>query len=246
MRKNLKLKRFTHTIVKYRSNRKLHMSDDHERSSLDKQTALSGKIEAAYELMADDKDDEAAELWTEIAEDIWPVIDEVIAGLGLDKKPTADKVDRSYDKPYDLNGVLTDADIALAYAKKNEERLAFNRRFLATFDTTKEDYQYNSAKQAIAESLNRLGRYEECDAFLKSWKEEDPDEAYPDFVGLRCLYERKADPARLKELCDTYMEKKDFKGPSEDVRSIFEMIAIIYGELGEEELQKKAEARMNA
>ena len=42
------------------------------------------------------------------------------------------------------------------------------------------------------------------------------------------------------------MEKKDFKGPSEDIRSIFEMIAIIYGELGEEELQKKAEARMNA
>ena len=225
---------------------KQRMSDDHERSSLQKQIVLDGKIKLAYELMADDKDEEAADVWTEIAVEIWPVIDDVAAELNSDKKPTEDKIDRSYEKEYDLNSVLADADVALANARKHEERLAFNRRLLATFDTTKEDYQYNGAKQAIAESLNGLGRYEECDAFLKSWKEEDPDEAYPDFVSLRCMYERKADPAVLKELCDRYMEKNDFKGPSEDVRSIFEMIAIIYGELGEEELQKKAEERMNA
>ncbi|MBR2675323.1 MAG: hypothetical protein IKE28_00235 [Solobacterium sp.] len=221
------------------------MSDDHERSIGEKQILISGKIKQVYELMGDDKEEEAADLWVEIAEEIWPVIDGVIAELKMDKKPTEDKVDRSYDKEYDLNSVLADADVALAYSNRNEERLRFNRRLLATFDTSKEDYQYSSAKQAIAESLNGLGRYEECDAFLKEWKEEDPDEVYSDFVGLRCLYERKQDPEQLKKLCDFYMERKEFNAPSEDVRSLYEMIAIIYGELGEEELQKKAEERMN-
>lgn len=221
------------------------MSDDHERSIGEKQILLGSKIKQAYELMGDDKDEEAADLWAEIAEEIWPVIDGVIAELGMDKKPTEDKVDRSYDKEYDLNNVLADADMALANSGRNEERLRFNRRLLETFDTSKEDYQYSSAKQAIAESLNGLGRYEECDAFLKDWKEEDPDEVYSDFVGLRCLYERKQDPEKLKKLCDLYMGRKNFNAPSEDVRSLYEMIAIIYGELGEEELQKKAEERMN-
>lgn len=221
------------------------MSDDHERSIGEKQILLGSKIKQAYELMGDDKDEEAADLWAEIAEEIWPVIDGVIAELGMDKKPTEDKVDRSYDKEYDLNNVLADADMALANSGRNEERLRFNRRLLETFDTSKEDYQYSSAKQAIAESLNGLGRYEECDAFLKDWKEEDPDEVYSDFVGLRCMYERKQDPEKLKKLCDLYMGRKNFNAPSEDVRSLYEMIAIIYGELGEEELQKKAEERMN-
>ena len=221
------------------------MSDDHERSIGEKQILLGSKIKQAYELMGDDKDEEAADLWGEIAEEIWPVIDGVIAELGMDKKPTEDKVDRSYDKEYDLNNVLADADMALANSGRNEERLRFNRRLLETFDTSKEDYQYSSAKQAIAESLNGLGRYEECDAFLKDWKEEDPDEVYSDFVGLRCMYERKQDPEKLKKLCDLYMGRKNFNAPSEDVRSLYEMIAIIYGELGEEELQKKAEERMN-
>jgi tetratricopeptide (TPR) repeat protein len=221
------------------------MSDDHERSIGEKQILLGSKIKQAYELMGDDKDEEAADLWAEIAEEIWPVIDGVIAELGMDKKPTEDKVDRSYDKEYDLNNVLADADMALANSGRNEERLRFNRRLLETFDTSKEDYQYSSAKQAIAESLNGLGRYEECDAFLKEWKEEDPDEVYSDFVGLRCMYERKQDPEKLKKLCDLYMGRKNFNAPSEDVRSLYEMIAIIYGELGEEELQKKAEERMN-
>lgn len=221
------------------------MSDDHERSIGEKQILLGSKIKQAYELMGDDKDEEAADLWAEIAEEIWPVIDGVIAELGMDKKPTEDKVDRSYDKEYDLNNVLADADMALANSGRNEERLRFNRRLLETFDTSKEDYQYSSAKQAIAESLNGLGRYEECDAFLKDWKEEDPDEVYSDFVGLRCMHERKQDPEKLKKLCDLYMGRKNFNAPSEDVRSLYEMIAIIYGELGEEELQKKAEERMN-
>ena len=221
------------------------MSDDHERSIGEKQILLGGKIQQAYELMGDDKDEEAADLWAEIAEEIWPVIDGVIAELRMDKKPTEDKVDRSYDKEYDLNNVLADVDMALANSGRNEERLRFNRRLLETFDTSKEDYQYSSAKQAIAESLNGLGRYEECDAFLKEWKEEDPDDVYTDFVGLRCLYERKQDPERLKKLCDLYMERTNFNAPSEDVRSLYEMIAIIYGELGEEKLQKKAEERMN-
>ena len=221
------------------------MSDDHERSIGEKQILLGSKIKQVYELMGDDKDEEAADLWAEIAEEIWPVIDGVIAELGMDKKPTEDKVDRSYDKEYDLNNVLADADMALANSGRNEERLRFNRRLLETFDTSKEDYQYSSAKQAIAESLNGLGRYEECDAFLKEWKEEDPDEVYSDFVGLRCLHERKQDSEKLKKLCDLYMGRKNFNAPSEDVRSLYEMIAIIYGELGEEELQKKAEERMN-
>ena len=221
------------------------MSDDHERSIGEKQILLGSKIKQVYELMGDDKDEEAADLWAEIVEEIWPVIDGVIAELGMDKKPTEDKVDRSYDKEYDLNNVLADADMALANSGRNEERLRFNRRLLETFDTSKEDYQYSSAKQAIAESLNGLGRYEECDAFLKEWKEEDPDEVYSDFVGLRCLHERKQDSEKLKKLCDLYMGRKNFNAPSEDVRSLYEMIAIIYGELGEEELQKKAEERMN-
>ncbi len=221
------------------------MSDDHERSIGEKQILLGGKIKQVYELMGEDKEEEATDLWAEIAEEIWPVIDAVIAELGMDKKPTEDKVDRSYEKDYDLNSVLADADVALAYGKKNEERLRFNRRLLSTFDTSKEDYQYSSAKQAIAESLNGLGRYVECDDFLRDWKDEDPDEVYSDFVGLRCLYERKQDPERLKKLCDFYMNRKEFhNAPSEDVRSLFEMIAIIYGELGEEELQKQAEERM--
>ena len=222
------------------------MSDDHERSSLDRQTAVSGKIGKAYELQAEDKKEEAAELWAEIAVEIWPVIDDVIVGLKLDRKPSEDKVDRSYDKPYDLNSVLADADVALADAKKYEERLSFNRRILLTFNTDREDYQYNGAKQAIAESLNGLGRYEACDEFLKDWKDEDPNDFYVDFVALRCQYERKEEPSRLKALCDRYMEKKEFNAPIEDVRSIFEMISIIYGELGETELQKEAEERMNA
>ena len=74
------------------------MSDDHERSIGEKQILLGSKIKQAYELMGDDKDEEAADLWAEIAEEIWPVIDGVIAELGMDKKPTEDKVDRSYDK----------------------------------------------------------------------------------------------------------------------------------------------------
>ena len=95
------------------------MNDDHERSRvLDRQIALSGLIEKAYELTGDDKDEEALDLWLDIAKDIWTVIDDVIASLGRDKKPTEDKVDRSYDKSYDLNDVLSDVDVTLANAKK--------------------------------------------------------------------------------------------------------------------------------
>ncbi len=62
------------------------MTDDHERSKLlDQQTALSGLIQKAYALMSEDKDEEAAEVWADIAEDIWPVIDGVIKTLGLNK-----------------------------------------------------------------------------------------------------------------------------------------------------------------
>ena len=223
------------------------MSDDHERSKLlEKQTAVSGLIEKAYDLMREDKDEEAAEIWVDIAEDIWPVIDGVIETLGKDKKPTEDKVDRSYDKPYDLNDVLSDADVTLAYAKKYEERLAFNQRMLATFDMSSERNQYFSCQQAIAESLNGLGRYDECDAHLKDWKHENEKEVYPDFVRLRCLYERKADSAKLKELADSYMAIEEIDAPHEDVMMLYEMIALIYADLGESELQQEAEERMNA
>ena len=223
------------------------MSDDHERSKLlEKQTAVSGLIEKAYSLMSEDRDEEAVDVWVEISEDIWPVIDGVIETLGLDKKPTEDKVDRSYDKEYDLNDVLSDADVSLAFAKKYEERLAFNRRLLATFDMSSERNQYFSAQQAIAESLNGLGRYEECDEGLKQWKHENEKEVYPDFVRLRCLYERKQNPEELKELADSYMAIKEIDAPHEDVMMLYEMIALIYGDLGEEELRKEAEERMNA
>ncbi len=223
------------------------MTDDHDRSKLlERQTAVSGLIEKAYALMQDDKDEEAVEIWVDIAEDIWPVIDGVIENLGLDRKPTEDKVDRSYEKPYDLNDVLSDADVTLAYAKKNEERLAFNRRLLDTFDTSEERNQYFSSKQAIAESLNGLGRYEECDAVLKEWKEENTNEVYPDFVRLRCLYDRKADPEKLKKLADAFMAIEEYDAPYEDVMMLYEMIALIYADLGETELQQKAEQRMNA
>ena len=223
------------------------MNDDHERSRvLDRQIALSGLIEKAYELTGDDKDEEALDLWLDIAKDIWTVIDDVIASLDKDKKPTEDKVDRSYDKSYDLNDVLSDVDVTLANAKKYEERLAFNRRLLDTFDMSSERNQYFSAKQAIAESLNGLGRYEECDEGLKDWKHENDEEVYPDFVRLRCLYERKADNEKLKELADSYMAREEIDAPHEDVMMLYEMIALIYAELGETELQQEAEERMNA
>lgn len=220
------------------------MTDDHERSRLKKETAISGLVEKVYDLMAEDRDEEATEVWVEIAEHIWPLIDDVIAGLSLDKKPTEDKVDRSYDKPYDLNSVLADADVALAYGKKHEERLAFSRRFLDTFDVSKERYQDISARQAIAESLNGLERYEECDRFLKQWKEENPAEVYPDFVYLRCLCDRK-DLEKARQLADKYMTVDEFDAPMEDVRMLYEMASLIYGELGEEELRQKAEEKMN-
>ena len=223
------------------------MTDDHERSKLlDQQTALSGLIQKAYALMSEDKDEEAAEVWADIAEDIWPVIDGVIKTLGLNKKPTEDKVDRSYDKPYDLNDVLSDADVALAYAKKYEERLAFNRRLLDAFDTSGERNQYFSAKQAIAESLNGLGRYGECDQFLNDWKSENIKEVYPDFVKLRCLYDRRPDNQRMKSLADSYMVIEEIDAPHEDVMMLYEMVALIYADLGEKELQAEAEERMNA
>ena len=223
------------------------MNDDHERSRvLDRQIALSGLIEKAYELTGDDKDEEALDLWLDIAKDIWTVIDDVIASLDKDKKPTEDKVDRSYDKSYDLNDVLSDVDVTLANAKKYEERLAFNRRLLDTFDMSSERNQYFSAKQAIAESLNGLERYEECDEGLKDWKHENDEEVYPDFVRLRCLYERKADNEKLKELADSYMAREEIDAPHEDVMMLYEMIALIYAELGETELQQEAEERMNA
>ncbi len=223
------------------------MNDDHERSRvLDRQIALSGLIEKAYELTGDDKEEEALDLWLDIAKDIWAVIDDVIASLGKDKKPTEDKVDRSYDKSYDLNDVLSDVDVTLANAKKYEERLAFNRRLLDTFDMSSERNQYFSAKQAIAESLNGLGRFEECDEGLKDWKHENDEEVYPDFVRLRCLYERKADNEKLKELADSYMAREEIDAPHEDVMMLYEMIALIYAELGETELQQEAEERMNA
>ncbi|MBQ9328025.1 MAG: hypothetical protein IJ225_05770 [Solobacterium sp.] len=223
------------------------MTDDHERSKLlDRQTALSGLIENVYELMGEDKEGEAAEVWAEIAEDIWPVIDGVVTELNLDKKPTEDKIDRSYDKPYELNSVLADADVALAYSGQNEARLELNRRILDTFDTSSERYQYFSAKQAVAESLNGLGRYEECDSFLKEWKQENESEVYPDFVRLRCLYDRKQDNDEVKALADAYMAKKEIDAPHEDVMMLYEMIALIYGELGESELKHEAVERMNA
>lgn len=162
------------------------------------------------------------------------------------RNPTEDKVDRSYDKPYDLNDVLSDADVTLAYAKKHEERLAFNRRLLATFDMSSERNQYFSAQQAIAESLNGLGRYDECDEHLKAWKHENDKEVYPDFVRLRCLYERKADSAKLKKLADSYMAIEEIDAPHEDVMMLYEIIALIYADLGEPELQQEAEERMNA
>ena len=224
------------------------MSDDHERSSVTEQqrAAVSDLIEKAYSLMSEDRDEEANEVWAEVAVEIWPVIDGVIASLGMDGKPTEDKVDRSYEKDYDLNDVLADADVALADAKKYEERLAFNRRLLDTFDMTSERNQYFSARQAIAESLNGLGRYEECDAGLKRWKYENETEVYPDFVWLRCARDRKQNPEELKALADSYMAKEKIDAPHEDVMMLYEMIALIYADLGEEKLRKEAEARMNA
>ena len=100
--------------------------------------------------------------------------------------------------------------------------------------------------QAIAESLNGLGRYDECDEHLKVWKHENDREVYPDFVRLRCLYERKADPAKLKELADSYMAVEEIDAPHEDVMMLYEMISLIYADLGETELARKAEERMNA
>ena len=222
------------------------MSDDHERSRiLAKQTEVSGLIEKVYEQMKDE-DPEAPETWAEIANQIWPMIDGIIEDLGLDHKPTEDKVDRSFDKPYDLNDVLADADVALAFAKKHEDRLAFNRHILETFDMTNERNQYFSARQAIAESLNGLKRYEECDTWLKSWKKENEKEVYPDFVMLKCLAEREGCEERMRQFADSYMAKKEIDAPSEDVMMLYEMIALIYERLGETALQKEAEERMNS
>ena len=44
------------------------MTDDHERSRLKKETAISGLVEKVYDLMAEDRDEEATEVWVEIAE----------------------------------------------------------------------------------------------------------------------------------------------------------------------------------
>ena len=63
---------------------------------------------------------------------------------------------------------------------------------------------------------------------------------------LRCLYERKADSAKLKKLADSYMAIEEIDAPHEDVMMLYEIIALIYADLGEPELQQEAEERMNA
>ena len=89
-------------------------------------------------------------------------------------------------------------------------------------------------------------KFEECDDFLKEWKAENPHEVYPDFVRLRCLYDRKESLEIAKEIADGYMAVEEFDAPFEDVRMLYEMMALIYGELGEEELRKEAAEKMNA
>ncbi len=232
---------FNHTIDITGAN-EIQFMDDHERSTL-QQTEVGGLIAKAYELQADDRDEEASLIWVKVAEDIWPVLDSVIEGLKLDHKPTEDKVDRSYEKEYDLNDVLSDIDSGLVYARKHEERLEFNRRILDTFDTSKERFQYLGAKQGIAESLNALGRYEECDAFLDEWKAENRDEVYPDVVRLICLAARKKlDEAEA--LADRMMEVETFNAPGEDVIVLFELIIQIYREAGRMDKVAEAEARI--
>ena len=216
--------------------------DDHERSKI-QETEVSGLIARAYQLLEEDRDAEAAEVWARVAEDIWPMLDSVILGLHLSHKPTEDKVDRSYDKEYDLNSVLADIDTGLVYAKRYEERLVFNQRILDTFDTSRERYQYLSAKQGIAESLNALGRYDECDAYLDAWKSENAEEVYPDVVRIICLLARNR-KEEAKKLADYYMEKEEFNAPSEDVILLFELISQVYRELGDEKGVEKAQERV--
>ena len=217
--------------------------DDHERSAIH-QTELSGLIARAYALQEEDKDEEAAEVWAKAGEEIWPVIDSVIAGLHLSRKPTEDKVDRSYDKEYDLNDVLADIDTALVFAKRYEERLAFNQRILDTFDTSKERYQYLSAKQGIAESLNALGRYPECDAYIDAWKKENLEEVYPDVVRIICLLARN-EKEEARKLADAYMARMVIDAPMEDVILLYELISQVYQEVKDEEGFKKARERLN-
>ncbi len=216
--------------------------DDHERSTK-QETEVSGLIARAYELLEEDKDAEAAEVWTRAAEEIWPMLDGVIQRLHLSHKPTEDKVDRSYDKAYDLNSVLSDIDTGLVFAKRYEERLAFNQRILDTFDTSRERYQYLSAKQGIAESLNALGRHKECDAYLDAWKKENEEEVYPDVVRIICLLARN-EKEEARKLADFYMEKEEFNAPSEDVILLFELISQVYREVGDEKAVEKAQERV--
>lgn len=216
--------------------------DDHERSTI-QETEVSGLIAKAYALQEEDRDAEAAEVWVKAAEEIWPVVDSVIAKLNLDHKPSEDKVDRSYDKEYDLNDVLADIDTGLVAAKRYEERLAFNQRILDTFDTSKERYQYLSAKQGVAESLNALGRHAECDAYLDAWKNENAEEVYPDVVRIICLLARNEKEA-AKQLADAYMAKEEFNAPSEDVILLFELISQVYQEIGDKAGVEKAQERV--
>ena len=216
--------------------------DDHERSTIH-QTELSGLIARAYELQEEDQDAEAAEVWVKVAEEIWPVVDSVIAGLHLNRKPTEDKVDRSYDKEYDLNNVLADIDTGLVTAGRFDERLAFNQRILDTFDTSKERYQYLSAKQGVAESLNSLGRFAECDAYIDAWKKENAEEVYPDVVRIICLLARNQKD-EAKRMADFYMQKEEFNAPSEDVILLFELISQVYREIGDEKGVEQAQERV--
>lgn len=170
-------------------------------------------------------------------------MDSVIAGLHLNRKPTEDKVDRSYDKEYDLNNVLADIDTGLVTARRYEERLAFNQRILETFDTSKERYQYLSAKQGVAESLNSLGRFAECDAYIDAWKKENAEEVYPDVVRIICLLARNQKD-EAKRMADFYMQKEEFNAPSEDVILLFELISQVYREIGDEKGVEQAQERV--
>ena len=104
----------------------------------------------------------------------------------------------------EINNVLMDADILLLNAGMYEERLSLCEDLLGFFNWKDDPAGEAGLRAFIGESLERLGRKEECDSYFQTLLRDNPENVEYLNMYLNCLCERKA-YEEAKELLEQHL-----------------------------------------